>query len=328
MEIFLVFLLIIAKVIILTIILFLLPMPLTWMERKVAGHIQQRLGPMRTGWHGLLQPLADGIKLFIKEDIIPDQADRFLFKIAPILALVPPFAVFVAVPFGENIELFGYEITLYLSDMNVGLLYIMAVGGLEIYGVIFGGWASNSKYALLGSFRTCAQLISYAVPMGISVVGVIMLAESMNLNTIIESQKEVWNIFLQPVGFFVFLVAGLAEAQRIPFDLAEAEGDLVAGYHTEYSGMRFALFMTSEYLVMLMISVLGVVLFLGGWNGVLLPLPPVIWFILKVAAFVYLFMWIRFTFPRYRYDQLMSIGWKFLLPLSLANILVTGLFFA
>lgn len=316
MEGLVVFLFIVLKVMLLAAILFLMPIPLTWMERKIAGHIQQRLGPMRVGWHGLLQPVADVIKLLTKEDIIPDQADRFLFKLAPMLALVPPFAVFVAIPFGEE---------LYLSDMNVGLLFVIAVVGLEVYGVIFGGWAANSKYAMLGSLRTCAQLISYEIPMGFSVIGVIMLSQSMNLNDIVAAQADTWHVVYQPLGFFVFLVAGLAEAQRIPFDLAEAEGDLGAGYHTEYSGLRFSFYMISEYLVMLIISVLCVVLFLGGWNGFLIPLPPAVWFLLKVGFFIYLFMWFRFTFPRYRYDQLMSIGWKVLLPLSLANILVTGI---
>jgi NADH-quinone oxidoreductase subunit H len=304
-------------VMVVIIILFLVPIPFTWMERKVAGHIQQRLGPMRVGWHGVLQPLADGIKLLTKEDIIPDRADRLLFKIAPIISLVPPFAVFVAVPFADN---------LLLSDMNIGLLYILAVAGLGIYGVIFGGWASNSKYSLLGSIRSCAQLISYEIPMGFAVIGVMMLSQSMNLSDIVNAQADTWNIVYQPLGFFVFFIAGLAEAQRVPFDLAEAEGDLGAGYHTEYSGMRFSYFMISEYLVMLTISVLCVILFFGGWHGFLLPLPPLLWFTLKVGFFVYLFMWIRFTFPRYRYDQLMSIGWKVLFPLSLANILVTGFF--
>ena len=318
--------LIAVKVGIVTAILLIIPIPLTWIERKVAGHIQQRMGPMRVGWHGLLQPVADGIKLLTKEDHIPDQADRRLFKIAPIISLVPPFAVFVAIPFGESVSVLGAEITLYISDMNVGLLYIFAVAGLEIYGVIFGGWASNSKYALLGSLRTCAQLISYEIPMGFSVIGVIMLAQSMSLLDIVRAQSDVWFIVYQPVGFFVFFMAGLAEAQRIPFDLAEAEGDLGAGFHTEYSGMRFSLFMISEYVVMVTISILCVILFFGGWNGFLIPLPPIIWFILKVGFFIYAFMWIRFTFPRYRYDQLMAIGWKVLLPLSLANILVTGLF--
>jgi NADH-quinone oxidoreductase subunit H len=315
-----------VKVLLITVILFIVPVPLTWMERKIAGHIQQRLGPMRVGWHGLLQPVADGLKLLTKEDNIPDQSDRVLFKIAPFVALVPPFMVFVAVPFGDDVSIFGYETPLYLSDMNVGLLYILAVAGLEIYGIIFGGWASNSKYALLGSLRTCAQLISYEIPMGFAVVGVIMLSQSMNLSDIVDAQEPLWFIVYQPLGFFIFFIAGLAEAQRIPFDLAEAEGDLGAGYHTEYSGMRFSFFMISEYLVMLTISVLCVLLFFGGWHGVLIPLPAPIWFALKVGFFIYLFMWFRFTLPRYRYDQLMSIGWKVLVPLSILNILITGIF--
>lgn len=317
---------IMVKVVLITVILFIVPVPLTWLERKIAGHIQQRMGPMRVGWHGLLQPVADGLKLLTKEDNIPDQSDRVLFKIAPFVALVPPFMVFVAVPFGEDVSILGYETPLYLSDMNVGLLYILAVAGLEIYGVIFGGWASNSKYALLGSLRTCAQLISYEIPMGFAVIGVIMLSQSMNLSDIVDAQEPLWFIVYQPLGFFIFFIAGLAEAQRIPFDLAEAEGDLGAGYHTEYSGMRFSFFMISEYLVMLTISVLCVLLFFGGWHGVLIPLPAPIWFALKVGFFIYLFMWFRFTFPRYRYDQLMSIGWKVLVPLSILNILITGIF--
>lgn len=317
---------IMVKVVLITVILFIVPVPLTWLERKIAGHIQQRMGPMRVGWHGLLQPLADGLKLLTKEDNIPDQSDRVLFKIAPFVALVPPFMVFVAVPFGDEVSILGYETPAYLSDMNVGLLYILAVAGLEIYGVVFGGWASNSKYALLGSLRTCAQLISYEVPMGFAVIGVIMLSQSMNLSDIVDAQEPLWFIVYQPLGFFIFFIAGLAEAQRIPFDLAEAEGDLGAGYHTEYSGMRFSFFMISEYLVMLTISVLCVLLFFGGWHGVLIPLPAPIWFALKVGFFIYLFMWFRFTFPRYRYDQLMSIGWKVLVPLSILNILITGIF--
>ena len=326
MDDFLAVALIVGKMIVVIAILFALPIPLTWLERKIAGHIQQRLGPMRVGWHGLLQPLADGIKLLTKEDHIPAEADRFLFTLAPIIALVPPFAVFVAIPFGDRVSLFGAEITLYLSDMNVGLLYILAVLGIGTFGVILAGWGSNSKYAVLGSLRTCAQMISYEIPMGFSVIGVVMLAHSMNLLDIVEAQAGIWNVVYQPLGFFVFFVAGLAEAQRIPFDLPEAEGDLGAGYHTEYSGMRFSFFMISEYLIVVVLSALIVILFFGGWNGVLLPLPPTVWFLLKVGFFVWVFMWFRFTFPRYRYDQLMTIGWKVLLPLSLANILVSGVF--
>jgi len=327
MDDFLAVALIVGKMIVVIAILLALPIPLTWLERKIAGHIQQRLGPMRVGWHGLLQPVADGIKLLTKEDHIPAEADRFLFALAPIIALVPPFAVFVAIPFGDHVTLFGTEITLYLSDMNVGLLYILAVLGIGTFGVILAGWASNSKYAVLGSLRTCAQMISYEIPMGFSVIGVVMLTQSMSLLEVVRGQADVWNVVYQPIGFFVFFVAGLAEAQRIPFDLSEAEGDLGAGLHTEYSGTRFIFFMVSEYLIMVLVSVLTVILFFGGWNGVLIPLPPLIWFILKVAFFVYVFMWFRFTFPRYRYDQLMTIGWKVLLPLSLANIMISGVVF-
>ena len=326
MESFLAIGLIIGKLAVVIAILLVLPIPLTWIERKIAGHIQQRLGPMRVGWHGLLQPLADGIKLLTKEDHIPAEADRFLFTLAPIIALVPPFLVFVVIPIGDSVTIFGTEITLYLADMNVGLLYILAVAGIEVYGVIFAGWASNSKYAVLGSLRTCAQMISYEIPMGFSVIGVVMLAHSMSLLDIVEAQAGLWNVVYQPLGFFVFFVAGLAEAQRIPFDLPEAEGDLCAGYHTEYSGMRFSFFMISEYLIVVFLSALIVLLFFGGWHGILIPLPPVVWFLLKLSFFIWVFMWLRFTFPRYRYDQLMSIGWKVLLPLSLANILISGIF--
>ena len=317
---------ILVKVAVVVAVLLFLPVPLTWLERKIAGHIQQRLGPMRVGWHGILQPLADGIKLFFKEDHIPDDADRFLFTLAPIITLVAAFAVFAALPFGEPITILGTEITLHLTDMNVALMYVLAVAGIDVFGVIVGGWASNSKYAVLGSLRTCAQLISYEIPMGFAVVGVVMLAHSMSLVTIVEAQADMWNVVYQPIGFLVFFVAGLAEAQRIPFDLPEAEGDLGAGYHTEYSGMRFSLFMISEYLVVVFLSILNVVLFFGGWNPLFVPLPPMIWFLLKVSFFIWLFMWFRFTFPRYRYDHLMSIGWKVLLPLSLANILISGIF--
>jgi len=314
------------KMAIIVMVLLILPMPLTWLERKIAGHIQQRPGPMRVGWHGLLQPVADAIKLLTKEDHIPAEADRFLFKIAPIVALVPPFVVFVAIPFGEPVEMFGSEVMLAISNMNVGLLFILAVSGIGVFGVILAGWASNSKYAVLGSLRSIAQMISYEIPMGFSVIGVVMLAGSMNLMDIVGEQKGLWNIVYQPIGFFVFFVAGLAEAQRIPFDLPEAEGDLGAGYHTEYSGIRFSFFMLAEYLVVVVLAILNVILFFGGWEGSPPLVPPILWFMLKIGFFIWVFMWVRFTFPRYRYDQLMTIGWKVLLPLSLVNILVSGFF--
>lgn len=315
-----------AKMAVVIFILLLLPLPLTWIERKIAAHIQQRPGPMRVGWHGLLQPLADAIKLLTKEDHIPTDADRLLFRMAPVVALVPPFVVFVAIPFGEPVQIFGVDITLSMSNMNVGLLFILAVSGIGVFGVILAGWASNSKYAVLGSLRSIAQMISYEIPMGFSVIGVVMLANSMNLSDIVAAQSGVWNIVYQPIGFFVFFVAGLAEAQRIPFDLPEAEGDLGAGYHTEYSGIRFSLFALSEYLVVVILAILNVLLFFGGWQHSPFFLTPSLWFLLKVGFFIWVFMWFRFTFPRYRYDQLMTIGWKVLLPLSLLNILVSGIF--
>lgn len=329
--------LILAKVVVMTLLLFLLPLPLTWLERKVAGHIQSRLGPFRVGPHGLFQPLADLIKLHFKEDIVPDQADKLLFKLCPLLALIPAFAVFVAIPFGDRITLpiINKEVTLYISDMNVGLLYVLAIASLGIYGVILGGWSANSKYALLGGLRSSAQMISYEVALSFAVVGVVMLSNSLSLVEVVGSQSggfRNWNIAYMPVGpvwFVIFLIAGMAETNRIPFDLPEDEGTLAAGYHTEYSGLRFAFFMLSEYVAMFTISILSVILFLGGWSAPFdLPveIPPIIWFLGKVALFIYFFMWVRFTLPRYRYDQLMQIGWKVLIPLSMVNILVTGFF--
>ena len=318
-------LIIIAKSVLAVGIIFVLPLPFTWIERKIAGHIQVRPGPMRVGFHGILQPVADGLKLFLKEDIIPDGADKLLFKMAPFLSLVPYIAIFVAIPVTDSI---------YLSDMNIGILYILAVGGLSIYGIIIAGWASNSKYALLGGMRASAQMISYEVAMGFAVIGVIMMAQSLNMQDIVLSQSKDmlhWNIMphRQLIGFFIFMVAGFAEANRIPFDLPEGEGDLGCGYHTEYSGMRFAIFALAEYVAMFSIAALATVLFLGGWSApfpFLNFIPGVVWFVLKVLFFVYLFMWFRFSWPRYRYDQLMDLGWKFLIPLGVANVLVSGLF--
>lgn len=327
--------LMIVKVVIVTMILFGLPLPLTWMERKVAGHIQVRLGPWRVGPHGLLQPFADMIKLLLKEDIVPDKADKFLFKIAPILTMVPAFAVYVAIPVGDTFTIpgVGKEISMYISDMNVGILYVLAIGGLGIFGIILGGWASNSKYALLGGLRSSAQMISYEVAISFAAIGVVMMANSLSLVDIVNSQAGGilnWNLLYLPVGpvwFFIFLIAGLAEINRIPFDLPEDEGTLSAGFHTEYSGMRFSFFMLAEYVAMVTISVLSVIMFFGGWHSPLpfdLPIPPIFWFLGKVVAFIYFFMWVRFTLPRYRYDQLMTIGWKILIPLSLVTVMVTG----
>lgn len=321
--------LIVVKVVIVSMVLFSLPIPLTWLERKIAGHIQVRLGPFRVGPHGILQPIADSIKLMFKEDIMPEKADKWLFKIAPLVAMVPAFAVYAAIPFGDKITIpfINKEVTLYMSDMNVGILYVLAIGGMSVYGIIFGGWASNSKYAAMGGIRSAAQMISYEIALTFSCVAVVMISNSLSLLDIVNSQKGVWNIVYQPLGFIIFLIAGLAEINRIPFDLPEDEGTLAAGYHVEYSAMRFSFFMLTEYVAMVTASVLAVILFFGGWNAPLfLPEIPIFWFVAKVAFFVYFFMWIRFTLPRYRYDQLMTIGWKILLPLSLVNILLTGLF--
>lgn len=331
-------LIIIVKVSVISGILFSLPLPLTWVERKVAGHIQVRLGPWRVGPHGVLQPFADMVKLLLKEDIVPERADKFLFKLAPLLSMIPAFLVFVAIPFGDKfaIPFIGKEITLYLSDMNVGILYILAIGGLGIYGMILGGWASNSKYSLLGGLRSSAQMISYEISMSFAAIGVVMLTNSLNLLEMVKSQSGSfldWNIFYLPVGpvwFGIFIIAALAEINRIPFDLPEDEGTLAAGFHTEYSGMRFSFFMLAEYVAMVTISVLTVIMFFGGWNppldiSIFHLVPSIFWFLGKVILFIYFFMWLRFTLPRYRYDQLMTIGWKVLIPLSLVNILVTGL---
>lgn len=325
-----------VKVGFMTMVLFALPLPLTWVERKVAGHIQVRLGPWRVGPHGLLQPFADMIKLLTKEDIVPDKADKFLFSIAPLMAMVPAFAVFVAIPFGDRftVPFIDREVTLYISDMNVGILYVLSIAGLGVYGIIFGGWASNSKYSLLGGLRSSAQMISYEIAISFAAIGVVMMANSLSLVEIVKAQGNNllhWNFFYLPVGpvwCAIFIIASLAEINRVPFDLPEDEGTLGAGFHTEYSGMKFALFMLAEYIAMVTASVLTVLLFFGGWNApfdIPLPIPHIFWFLGKVIFFIYFFMWVRFTLPRYRYDQLMSIGWKVLIPISLVNILITGL---
>jgi NADH-quinone oxidoreductase subunit H len=315
------------KVVVVTLIVFALPLPLTYIERKVAGHIQVRLGPYRVGPHGILQPFADMVKLMFKEDIIPAKADPWLFRIAPVIAMVPAFAVFATIPFGEKVTLpiLNYEVNLYISDMDTGILYVLAIAGLSVYGIILGGWASNSKYPLLGGLRSSAQMISYELALSFASIGVVMIVNSLSLVDIVKAQSGWhWNILYQPVGFVIFFIAGLAEINRIPFDLPEDEGTLGAGYHAEYSSMRFAFFMLTEYVAMVSMSILIVLLFLGGWDGPAF-LPGIVWFLLKVAMLIYFIIWTRFTYPRYRYDQLMSIGWKILLPLSLANILITGL---
>ncbi len=307
------------------IILFVLLMVaayLVYFERKLLGRFQIRLGPNRCGPFGLLQPIADAVKLLLKEDIVPAQADRLVFLFAPAVVAGSAFLMFAVVPFGENWTIGGRQIPLLVADINVGLLYTMALSSVGVYGVALGGWASNSKYALLGGIRGVAQMISYELSLGLSLVPVVMLAGSFSLVDIIAAQKTYPFILLQPLAFIIFFISSLAETKRIPFDLPEAENELVTGYHTEYSGMRFGLFFLGEYVTIVVLGALVAVFFLGGWRGPILP--PFIWFAIKVFVVAFVMIWIRGTLPRLRYDQLMRFGWKFLIPLALFNIVVTG----
>jgi NADH-quinone oxidoreductase subunit H len=295
---------------------------LVFAERRILALIQDRKGPNRVGPWGLLQPVADLIKLLTKEDFRPAGADKWLFYLAPAMAAVPAIMTFAVIPFGAQIKVFGREVPLQVADVNVGLLFFMALSSIAVYGVALGGWASNSKYALLGSIRGLAQLISYELSMGLSLVPTVMLARSFRLSDIVNAQAGGWFIVYQPLAFVIFLISIAAECKRIPFDIPEAEGELVAGFHTEYSGMRFGLFFVGEYINIIVLGGLAATFFLGGWRGPLLP-PPA-WFFLKVLGFAFLFIWMRGTLPRLRYDQLMHFGWKVLTPLALLNILVTG----
>jgi len=304
----------------------------TWVERKVIGHMQTRLGPMATGWHGLLQPIADGLKLFFKEDIIPSQANKVAFILAPMMILVPALITVAVVPFGPDMEIGGYIIPQQITDLNVGMLYVLAMAGLGVYGIVLAGWSSNSKYSLLGGIRSSAQMVSYELAAGLTIVSVFMLSETLSLRGIVAAQQGPlwgsiaflpnWYVFSQPLAFGLFVICSLAEINRTPFDLPEAETELVSGFCTEYSSMKYALFFMAEYANMIVISALAATLFLGGWSG---PFPGVINLLLKVFGFMFFFIWIRATWPRVRYDQLMFLGWKVFLPLSLLNIVVTGL---
>ena len=320
------FVIMVAKIVVVFGLMVLSVAYVTWLERKVIGDIQVRLGPMRVGPHGLLQPFADVIKLMFKEDIVPQAADRAIYFLAPTLALITAFISFAVIPFGDRVRLFGRTIDLVITDVNIGLLYVFGVASLGIYGIVLGGWASNNKYALLGGLRSAAQMISYELSLGLSVVGVVMLSRSLSLVDIVNAQSRAWFIVLQPIGFLIFLICAIAETNRAPFDLPEAETELVAGFHVEYSSMKFAMYFMAEYANMITVSAMATTLFLGGWRGPLLP--PVFWFVLKLFLFIFLFIWIRATLPRFRYDQLMRFGWKVLLPVALANTMVTAAFVA
>ena len=297
---------------------------IVWLERKLVARMQVRLGPTRVGPFGLLQPLADAIKLFTKEEIIVEQADKWLYMAAPVIAFIPAFITFAVIPFGDRVTLFGRQVELLISDFNIGILFILGVTSLGVYGIVLAGWSSNSKYSLLGALRSAAQMISYEISLGLSVIGVLLLAGSLSLADIVRAQRSVgdWYIWKQPVGVLLYLISAFAETNRAPFDLPEAETELVAGYFTEYSSMKFAMFTIAEYANMVTVSALATALFLGGWQGPFLP--PVLWFMLKVFFFIFLYIWVRATLPRFRYDQLMRFGWLVLLPVGLVNVLVTA----
>jgi NADH-quinone oxidoreductase subunit H len=384
-----------AQILVILMVLPLLIAYLQLVERKVLGFMQVRLAPRRVGWHGLLQPIADAVKLLIKEDTIPEKSDRFLFTLAPIVTVIPALTALAVIPFAsESFTLFGYTVRPFITDINIALVFLLSISSLGIYGIILGGWASNSKYSLLGALRSTAQMISYEVPLGFAVIGVMMLTGTASMVGIVNAQKAagVWYVLPQILGFFCYFIAAVAETNRVPFDLPEAEAELVAGFHTEYSGMKFALFFLAEYTNMIVVSSIATILFFGGWlrpfpnasgldfleNGwlVLGPLvagaflgwlvdqrlggglrlmfaggiagtalgvliarsdvmglaswhmPAVsgmFWFSLKVSFFLFLYIWFRGTYPRYRYDQLMALGWKWLIPLSILNVIGTGL---
>lgn len=295
---------------------------LVWVERKLLARFQVRLGPNRVGWFGLLQPIADSIKMMTKEDIVPDDADRHLFLLAPAVVAMTALLMFAVVPFGPEWSIGGRKIPLVVTDINVGLLYVFALSSLGVYGVAIGGWAANSKYSLLGGIRGAAQMISYELALGLSLMPVVMLARSFSLVDIVNAQADIPFVVYQPVSFVIFFLSAMAESKRIPFDLPEAENELGAGYHTEYSGMRFGLFFLGEYVHVQVLGALLAVFFLGGWHGPLLPGP--VWLLIKIFLVALVMIWIRGTLPRLRYDQLMALGWKVLIPLALVNIMVTG----
>jgi len=311
-----------VKVLIVFTAMLLIVAYMTLMERKVLGHMQVRYGPNRAGPYGLLQPIADGLKLFFKEDIIIPHANRLIYIFAPTVIVITALMSYAVIPFGDNITILGYKVDMVVADVNVGLLYLFAISSLGVYGVVMGGWASNNKYSLLGAIRSSAQMISYELSLGLSIIGVLMITGSLSTVKIVEAQSQVWFIIYQPLGFIIYLISAVAECSRTPFDLTECENELVAGYQTEYSSMKFGLYYLAEYAHILVVSSLAVTLFFGGWHGPLLP--PVIWFLIKVFIFIFCFIWIRATYPRFRYDQLMKFGWKVLFPLSLLNILITA----
>ncbi len=324
------------KIVFILIVLLLTVAYTTLAERRISAAIQNRLGPNRVGWQGLLQPIADVMKLFIKEDIVPKASNRFIHNLAPVISLTVALTTFAVIPFGDRITIFGYDVKLQIADVNIGVLYILALTLMGVYGITLSGWSSGSKYSLLGGLRSSAQMISYELSMGLSVIGVVMVAGTLQLDGIVKAQSGWhWNIVLQPIGFITFLVASFAETNRLPFDLPEAEPELVGGYLTEYSGMRFGSFYLSEYMNMVVSASLVSTLYLGGWQFPYLQtfgFSPFVTTIIqfftlgaKIVFMIFFYIWVRWTLPRFRYDQLMNMGWKMMLPLSIVNIIVTGI---
>ncbi|OFV99985.1 MAG: NADH-quinone oxidoreductase subunit H [Acidobacteria bacterium RIFCSPLOWO2_02_FULL_61_28] len=329
-----------AKIVVILLVLLTVVAYAVWFERKLLAHMQCRWGPTRVGPHGLLQPLADAIKLLTKEDLTPSEVFPLVYLLAPFLSLVTALLAFAVIPFGPETRVGGMDL-FQIADLDIGVLFILSVSSMGVYGIALAGWSSNSKYSLLGGLRSSAQMISYELAIGLSIIGVLLLTGSLSLRAIVENQAGAywgflprWNIIPQFAGFVCFLVAAIAETNRLPFDLPEAETELVAGYHTEYSSMKFGMFFMAEYANMVTASCLATLLFFGGWHGpvfgpaILQALLPLLWFSLKVLFFLFLYVWIRATLPRFRYDQLMAFGWKFLVPLALGNLVVTSLVLA
>ncbi len=315
---------IIIKGVITILILFGCAAYMTFAERVIMARMQLRLGPNRVGPLGLLQPIADGIKLLMKERFQPAGVEKFTYWLAPGISLFVALFVFVLIPIGGTVEMFGRTVNLYIADVNAGILFLLAFSSLAVYGVVLAGWSSNNRYSLLGGLRGTAQMISYEVPMGMSLLTVVLAAGTLSLPAIVEAQNDHWFIWTNPIAFVIYLITAFAETNRAPFDLPEAEHELTGGYHTEYGGMKFAIFFLAEYVNILAVSAIAVTLFLGGWHG-----PgdiPVVWFLLKLAVFVFFFMWVRATLPRLRYDQLMSFGWKVLIPIATLNLIITSYF--
>jgi NADH-quinone oxidoreductase subunit H len=320
-----------VKIVIVLTVMLLTVSYLVYFERRISAWAQNRLGPNRVGWEGVLQPFADVLKLLLKEDIVPEVANKPLHTLAPIMALFVAFTTYAVIPFGPEVTIFGYHVPLVVADVNIGILYVLALTSLGVYAITFAGWSSGSKYSLFGGVRSSAQMISYEISMGFSVAGVLLIAESLRPEAIVQSQAGwMWNAIIQPIGFITFVVSAFAETNRLPFDLPEAEPELVGGYHTEYSSMKFAGFFLAEYANMIVASAMIVTLYLGGWqfpyletfglSATLFAIISVLTFLVKMAILLFFFIWVRWSIPRFRYDQLMNLGWKVMFPLSLLNL--------